>query len=131
MLEPGAAWLADVRRGTIGTLPRARTARIESIDAFHSFFPMEIIATEAERARFAAARERGWRAVAEHRDYPIRMRRFIPKHWADEARPAALESRALRDEYFTFQVGVVAGAAPLEDVTRRRSRGFPAPGNGP
>ena len=124
VLEPNAAWLAAVRTWQLDGLRRAHTTRIESVDAFHSFFPMEIIATDAERARFMAPANGGWRAVAEYRDYPIRMRRYLPKHWTDGTRSAALESRVLRDEYFTFQVGVVAGNTPLDDV-RVRFEGFP------
>ena len=124
VLQPDAAWATAIRGRAIEGLRHGRTTRIQSIDAFHSFFPMEIIATDAERARFDAPAGGGWRAVAEYRDYPIRMRSYVPKHWADESRSATLESRVLRDEYFTFQVGVVAGNAPLDDV-RVTFDGFP------
>ena len=124
VLEPHAAWATSVRARSLESLPRGRPTRIQSVDAFHSFFPMEIIATDAERARFAASANGGWRAVAEYRDYPIRMRHFLPKHWADGSRSSTLESRVLRDEYFTFQVGVVAGNTPLDDV-RVAFEGFP------
>ena len=122
-LEPNAGWAASAR-SRAGALPRARATRIQSVDAFHSFFPMEIIASDAERARFMAPANGGWRAVAEYRDYPIRMRRFLPKHWTDGLRSATLESRVLRDESFTFQVGVIAGSTPLDDV-RVSFEGFP------
>ena len=124
VLEPDAAWLSAVRTSRLDELRLGHTTRIESVDAFHNFFPMEIIATDAERARFMAPANGGWRAVAEYRDYPIRMRRYLPEHWADGSRSATLESRVLRDEYFTFQVGVVAGSTPLDDV-RVAFEGFP------
>ena len=114
--QPDAAWAEAARRTDPGALPRARTTRIQSVDAFHSFFPMEIIATPAETDRFMRGAQNGWRAVPEHRDYPVRMRRFLPKHWTDRGPASTFESRVLRDEYFTFQVVVVAGAAPLSDV---------------
>lgn len=116
VIEPDPAWAATVRTRPAAEFARARTTHLQSVDAFHSFFPMEIIATDAERARFMSAAPGGWRAVPEHRDYPIRMRRHVPKHWTDRPAPFAFRSRALRDEYFTFQVGLVAGAAPLADV---------------
>jgi hypothetical protein len=117
--DPGptadATWEAGVRDGA-AALPEARTRAIQSVDAFHSFFPMEVIATEEEAAAFMAGAEDGWRAVAEHRDRPVRMRRFIPRHWSDASAQEAFRSRVLRDEAFAFQVALVAGAAPLDDV---------------
>ena len=94
-------------------LPRARTTRMQSVNAFHSFFPMEVIATDGERARFMHGATNGWRLIPEHRDYPVRMRRFLPKHWTDRGPVSAFDSRVLRDEYFTFQVAVVAGVGAV------------------
>ena len=125
VFDPATEWLTEVRARPVEALPRGRTTRIQSVDSFHSFFPMEIIAADAERARFMASAPNGWRVVAEHRDYPIRMRRFLPKHWTDGSRSSALESRVLRDEYFTFQIGVIAGERPLDGV-RVEFEGFPA-----
>ena len=122
--EPDAGWVASIGATARDSMQRGRTTRVESVDAFHSFFPMEIAATDAERARFMAAAPNGWRLVAEHRDYPIRMRRFVPRHWTEGPRGAAFESRVLRDEYFTFQVAVVAGSQPVDDL-RVRFEGFP------
>lgn len=97
-------------------LPKARATRIQSVNAFHSFFPMEVIATPDEEAAFMEGAPQGWRAVAEHRDRPVRMRWFIPRHWALEAPSQGFRSRVLRDEAFTFQVALVAGPEPLEGV---------------
>jgi hypothetical protein len=116
------AWAADA---ATTELPRARTVRIESVDDFHSFFPMEITATEAEAAAFLDGAPGGWTVVPEHRDRPLRMRRFIPEHWARQGRSDLFESQVLRDEAFTFQLALVAGNAPLTDV-RVSFQGFPA-----
>jgi hypothetical protein len=116
------AWAADA---ATTELPRARTVRIESVDDFHSFFPMEITATEAEAAAFLDGAPGGWTVVPEHRDRPVRMRRFIPEHWARQGRSDLFESQVLRDEAFTFQLALVAGNAPLTDV-RVSFQGFPA-----
>ena len=113
---PDRVWAARIREAP-ATVPEARTTRIQSVDDFHSFFPMEVAATPRETAAFLAAGEEGWRAVVEHRDRPVRMRRSIPRHWADLSPDAPFESRVLRDEAFTLQVALVAGEGPLEDVT--------------
>ena len=106
-------------------LPRGTVTRIQSVDAFHSFFPMEVIATPEEEAAFMADAPQGWRAVAEHRDRPVRMKRFLPRHWTDAGRDPHFSGRVLRDEAFTFQVALVSGEEALEDVTVSFD-GFPA-----
>jgi hypothetical protein len=124
-VTPDPSWLASARQAGFDALPRARVTKIQSINAFHSFFPMEIIATPEETAAFMRDAPGGFRVMPEHRDYSIRMRRFLPRHWTQEGPKSTLDSRVLRDEYFTFQVGVIAGASPLEDV-RVSFEGFPA-----
>ncbi len=116
VIEPELAWADRTRKVNLDGITRAKTTRIQSVDAFHSFFPMEIIATPDEIATLMQNAPNGWRVVPEHRDYPVRMRRFLPKHWADRGPVSTLESRVLRDEYFTFQVAVIAGAVPLSDL---------------
>ncbi len=138
--DPNPGWEAMVRNRDSHELPRTATTHIQSVDDFHSFFPMEVIATPEEveefwsgvvgldgrqpgeeataEARPVLERERDppWTVVPEHRDHPIRMRHFIPRHWL--GRPtSAFSSQILRDEAFTFQLGVVSGDEPLEDLT--------------
>jgi len=114
--HPDPEWQRRVRALDSGDLPEGRVTRIESVDAFHSFWPMEVIATPGERASFMAGAPDGWALMPEHRDRPVRMRRYIPWHWAAAGRADAFESRALRDESFTFQVAVIAGADTLRHV---------------
>jgi hypothetical protein len=116
VIGPEPEWAERARRVNLDVITRARTTRIQSVNAFHSFFPMEVIATPDETTKFMQGAPSGWRVVPEHRDYPVRMRRFLPKYWIDRGPISTLDSRVLRDEYFTFQVAVVAGAAALSDV---------------
>ncbi len=110
------AWERRARSAPMNGLPRARTTRIQSVDAFHSFFPMEVIASPEETAVFMTGAEEGWVLVAEYRDYPIRMKNFIPHHWTQRESLEAISNSVLRDEAFTFQVGLVSGGGPLTDV---------------
>ncbi|MGW8265852.1 MAG: glycoside hydrolase domain-containing protein [Longimicrobiales bacterium] len=159
-------WERHIRTLPLTDLPRARTTHIQSVNDFHSFFPMEVIAAPWEEEAFLAGAENGWRVVGEHRDRPVRMRRFLPQHWArsgstipgsgeaspmgspggtvspesleggptpEDSPPASrrggnrenvsaetpppFTSQVLRDEAFTWQVAVVSGAAPLNDVS--------------
>ena len=118
VLESTAAanWEALVRGAELESLPRATTTHIQSVDDFHSFFPMEVIATTTETRNFMASAADGWVVVPEHRDYPVRMRHFIPFFWAERAQGETFASQALRGEYFTFQLAVVAGAEAVNDI---------------
>jgi hypothetical protein len=122
---PDEDWMARRSPGAAADLPRARTTRIQSVDEFHSFFPMEIAATADEAAPLSTASPLGWGLVAEHRDYPVRMRRFVPLHWTTRADRGVFESRILRGEAFTFQLAVIAGDEDLTDI-RVSAAGFPA-----
>ncbi|MBP6715674.1 MAG: hypothetical protein KA205_02355 [Acidobacteria bacterium] len=123
---PKVTYPAPKPNATFGDAFRAaRVTKIQSIDAFHSFFPMEIIASPEETARFMQSAPGGWRVTAEDRDYSVRMRHYIPKHWADRGARISFSSQVLRDEYFTMQVAVVAGATPVNDVKVAFER-FPA-----
>ncbi len=129
--NPDPDWERRVRGTPTADLPLARTTHIQSVDEFHSFFPMEVIAMPEETAVFmvwastaGAGAEVGGGAeanqsravVPEHRGYPIRMRHFLPRHWVDRTDPGTFNSQVLRDEAFTFQLAVMSGSEPLNDV---------------
>jgi hypothetical protein len=125
VFEPDPAWGRSVRSRDPADLPGGRTTHIQSVNQFHSFFPMEVIASDGETADFLSRATDGWALIAEHRDYPVRMRWYIPHHWVARTETDTFRSRALRDESFTFQVVAVAGERPLNDV-RVEFAGFPA-----
>ncbi len=123
--SPDTAWAARNPPEGVDELPRARATAIQSVNDFHSFFPMEVAAGPEERAAFMAAAPDGWILAAEHRDYPVRMRRFVPYHWTTGGDRGAFRSQVLRGEAFTFQLAVVAGDDDLSKV-RVTHDGFPA-----
>jgi hypothetical protein len=112
-------WLQSIARfddQTISRMPKARTVSIQSVDAFHSFFPMEVIATAAETSRLLRGKSRPFYLFPEDRRRPIRMRRYLPKHWVDRGLKDSFTGMACRGEYYTFQIGVYAADYRLEDV---------------
>ena len=121
---PDAAWATRARGASDADLTSGRVTQIQSVDDFHSFFPMEISATAAETAAFMDGALNGWRLFAEHRDRPVRMRHRIPQHWASGEPSAGFESRVLKDEAFTFQVAVISGGSDLNALDVSFS-GFP------
>jgi len=144
--NPDPVWAETILATPIDDLPQARVTHIQSVNDFHAFFPMDVTATPEETAAFmaSAAGDEGWALVPEHRDYPVRMQHFIPQHWATLSQAARMGSndaagasvattpgapfffsRALQDEAFTFQLALISGGEPLEDVGVEFS-GFPA-----
>lgn len=113
VLEPDAAWEARVRSADPALRATARTIRMESVNDFHSFWPMEVPATKAETAAFVGTAD--WVVVPEFGRYPIRTRHSIPVHWTGPS-ATPFVTRALRGESHTFQLGVYAAKTALEDV---------------
>lgn len=118
-----AQWVQRIRARATATLPAAHTTEIQSINAFHSFFPMEVIASPEEGAAILA-KQGGWALVSESRDNPIRMRDYFPQHWARDTAPTTFTSQLQRGESFTFQIGVLAGDADRDSLSVR-FEGFP------
>ena len=107
VLTPNTKWLTQAR----GELPKGRTVRMESINDFHSFFPMEVPATKTETAAFILSRSPDWFLVPEYGRMPIRTNREIPVHWVSRAAQSNTEpftTTAYRDESHVFQVAVYA-----------------------
>lgn len=126
--EPGPSadpsWTAAI--GTITSedrdqFPAARVESIQSVNDFHSFFPMEIIATQDEIQAFTNGKFEEFYLFPEDRRYSIRMRSFLPRHWVVDRTNDTFEGTARRGEYYAFQVGVWAPAIPLDDLQVRFS----------
>ncbi len=125
--DPDPEWERRVRGRSPTELPRATATRIQSVNEFHSFFPMEVIATPDETAAIMEVAPDGWAVIPEYRDYPVRMRHFIPQHWTKQTGldGPVFSSDALKGEAFTFQLALVSGNGPLNDV-RVSFDGWPA-----
>lgn len=105
-----------------GNFPRAEVLAFEAVDEFSSFYPMEIIATEAEiqqlLERFG---HRPYLVFPEDRRFPIRMTEFLPAHWAEIGPRDSFEGQADRGEYYVFQLGLFAHKEKLEKIRVRFS----------
>ncbi len=119
-LEPEAtAEAAWVRAAEQGAAVDATVVEFQSIDAFHSFFPMEVIATAEEvRALVSAHPGASHLVFTEDRLHPIRMRTDLPKRWIERGTSQPVSGEARRGEYFAFQIGVFA-LDDLKDVQVR------------
>lgn len=94
-------------------IPLATVREYQSIDAFNSFYPMEVIATKAETgALISKHKAEPFLVFPEDRMNAIRMTRDLPQRWIEAGPQAKYTGEAARGENFAFQLGVYA----LRDV---------------
>lgn len=87
---------------------QASVKEFQSIDAFNSFYPMEITATKAETSKLLANEKGSLVLFPEDRFHPIRMTNDLPLRWVRKGIQPTFEDKVMRNEYFTFQMGVLA-----------------------
>ncbi len=110
-----AQWLASF--DTKNLKENAFSKELQSIDAFNSFYPMEVIATQQEtRQLLAACQGKACLIFPEDREHPVKMRKDIPQRWILKGASHTIAGTAAKGEYFTFQLGVYALQA-LKQVT--------------
>jgi hypothetical protein len=98
-------------------LPRATAVEIQSVDAFNSFYPMEVIATADEVAALVRSHsETSYLLFPEDRSNPIRMTTDLPIHWIERGPGGMIQGAAGRGEFYAFQVGVYA-LRPIRDLS--------------
>jgi hypothetical protein len=92
---------------------------IQSINAFNSFYPMEVIATAAEtKALIEKSNAHSFLVFPESRTNSIRMKYDLPQRWIIKGVQNSFADNALRGEYLAFQLGIYA-LQDLQDVSIR------------
>ncbi|MBS2212689.1 hypothetical protein KEM09_14820 [Carboxylicivirga mesophila] len=97
-------------------LPHAKAKAIQSRTQFDSFYPMELIPTQEEKSKFLAEKSGDFLIFSEDRKDPIRMRDEIPVKWIIEDKGKDFEGKAMRNEYYAFQLGVYASAKDVQNI---------------
>ena len=96
---------------------QADVVEIQAIDPLNSFYPMEVIATDAEIAdlldRYPSA---PYLLFPEDRFYPVRMQDDIPLRWIKQGALKVFKGTASRGEFYAFQIGVFACRAAIPDL---------------
>lgn len=100
--------------------PQAEVREIQSIDAFNSFYPMEVTASGEEVEQLLAAHaEKDYLLFPEDRANPIRMTDELPYKWIKSGVRTVFEGTAARGEFYAFQVGVFAVKKPIQEIEAR------------
>ena len=100
----------------INALPKAKVIRAQSIDDFHSFYPMELIASGEEVSGLLDKTSKAFHLFPEYRDYPIAMSDYLPYRWVELGLKNTLQDEAMRGESFTFQVGIYSPNKALNNL---------------
>ncbi len=102
-----AAWLSKINFAH--AYPEATVKEFQSIDAFNSNYPMEVIATKAQtdelRAKYTGDK---FLVFPEDREYSIRMANDLPQRWIERGPRNSFKGEAARGENFAFQLGIYA-----------------------
>lgn len=117
--EPDAAWQAQ----GVSTLKstRAKVVRVESRQAFDSFYPMEVAATAREKENYINRHKASLYLFAEDRRFPIRMRSNLPTKWLADKQGKLFRGEAAPNEYYTFQIGLWAAVNQADKIAYRAS----------
>nr|WP_255524476.1 glycoside hydrolase domain-containing protein [Pedobacter riviphilus] len=95
-------WLTAAKRVKVN----AFAVEIQSVDAFNSFYPMEIIATGKEtaaiKAKYASA---AFIVFPEDRMFPIKMQNDLPYRWVQKGAINTFTGSASKGENYAFQLG--------------------------
>ena len=98
-------------------LPEAELVQYQSINNFHSFYPMEVIATAAEKDQIKKSQaHNNYILFPEDRRYPIRMTMDLPYRWVADTHSHSFSGTADRGEYYTFQLGVWAARQDIQQL---------------
>lgn len=105
-----AKWLSNVKANL---KDNAVVTEIQSVNAFNSFYPMEVIATAAETSALVAKNSgNSFLVFPEDREHSIKLKSDLPQRWIQKGVQNSFSDTAMKGEYLAFQLGVYA----LEDL---------------
>ena len=113
------SWLSEVKLSleTISNLAKAKIISMQSIDDFHSFFPMEVIATKKEVSKFINNYPKDYYLFPEYRENPIKMVDFLPFRWISKTKKInGISDNVFKGEFYSFQIGIFSPNKRLEDI---------------
>jgi hypothetical protein len=108
-------WLQSLSNTKV--MEEARAECIESINAINSFYPMEVIATEAEVNNLVHQNAgKSYLVFPEDRLHSIRMKHDLPQRWIISGLKNIFSGETKRGENYTYQLGVYPVTKDLTGV---------------
>ena len=101
----------------LSSVAKTELIQFQSISEFHTRYPMDVIATKAETEAIQAKNdEKSFLLFTEERKYPIRMASDLPQRWVGNDNLNKFSGKADKNEYYAFQVGLMALTSDIEDI---------------
>jgi hypothetical protein len=117
--SPSGKWVNMNKVGDmskLGTFTLAKLTGFQSRTAFDSFYPMEIIPLPSEKKSLLAKYASEYLIFPEERSFPVRMKDEIPLRWLERGPSGTFSAKALKNEYYSFQVGIYASKKDLMNL---------------
>ncbi len=98
---------------------RMATAKLVEFQArthFDSFYPMEVTALKEEKKELIEKHPDDFLLFPQDRRHPIRMLDHIPWKWYREGPSKEFYAQALRNEYYTLQIGLFASQKDIQKL---------------
>jgi hypothetical protein len=109
------AWLNIAK--TTKHFAAAHLVKLEPIDLFNSFYPMEMIATKEETNTLMQEHPHAdYLVFPEDRLHPIKMKHDLPHRWIKEGVKNTFSGTADKGEYYTFQLGIYPVKENLQNI---------------
>ncbi|PZP42318.1 MAG: hypothetical protein DI598_17080, partial [Pseudopedobacter saltans] len=109
-----AAWLSKAKNGANVS---AKAVELQSVNAFNSFYPMEVIATESEtKSLLASQKNEPYIVFPEDRENSIRMKYDFPQRWIETGIKKNFSGTALKGENYAYQLGIYSQLDTLRNV---------------
>jgi len=97
-----AQWLSKIKTDL---KDNCTVTEIESVNAFNSFYPMEVIATAAETKDIIAKNSgSSFLVFPENREHSIKMKTDLPQRWIQKGVQNTFSDTAKKGEYLAFQL---------------------------
>lgn len=117
---PNKQWITthklDQGVSTNRHIDKATIKEIQSRTKFDSFYPMEVIATQAEEESFLSRYKSDYLVFTEDRTMPIRMLDALPLRWVQKPLDSEFIGNAKKNEYYALQLGIYASQLSLENI---------------
>ncbi|MBN2650797.1 MAG: hypothetical protein JXR63_00315 [Spirochaetales bacterium] len=95
----------------------AKLLKIESRTVFDSFYPMEVVATADEVFSLKKQNlDKPFMVFCEDRAFPVKTKRDLPYCWVESGEKISLELDAKKNEYYSFQITVLASGSDLKNL---------------
>ncbi|MBN2651123.1 MAG: hypothetical protein JXR63_01975 [Spirochaetales bacterium] len=95
----------------------AALVKIESRTVFDSFYPMEVIATVDEVFLLKKNNSgKPFMIFCEDREFPVKTKKDLPLRWIESGEKTSIDLKAKKNEYYSFQIAVVAGNSDIQNL---------------